>query len=119
MKDIGEVECVGYDMYNTTCRCCDSDHTLTFSFFGKEQTDIARLELYNKLEVTSWWPAKTILGQLYNRVKLALRILVHGHLDANGEFLFRGPKQLRAVANLLNNMADRIEPLNMAGKEGE
>lgn len=116
-------------MFNTSCACADTDHTLTISVSKEEHDKCVSLELemYFKVRLTdfhSWEHAccyaddnlyskliafckerLSIFGKLWNRVKIATQMLLFGHIELHDAFTFRSGTQAKAVYDALGEAA--------------
>lgn len=84
----------------------DSNHTLTIELEVDEELNILFLNVYGKFLAAvygdfhpRWMPEK--LGNVYNRIKLAVKMLFRGYVDGEYALVMQGEEHVQNFINAL------------------
>ena len=88
--------------YVTSCSCLDSDHRMLIDITKyKNENYTPTFSLF--FQVSKYLYNENFLIHLWNRMKMAFKILFFCDISVEEEFVFRGEEQVKAVINALNN----------------
>lgn len=86
-------------MYKTTCDCMDDEHDLTLCI--EKEHGMVALCLYQSIYLYK--------ENLWQRIKLALSILLKGRIQLEGGFIFRGKDHIKDLVDHLNQAVEKID----------
>lgn len=94
----------GDKVWRTTCSCMGDDH-ITFTVATDDEYPAVYLEMYVDVgdRYRVWEEEKPFrwFKCMWARVKVACRVIFIGHVTMNGNFLFRGEKQIDAFTDTI------------------
>lgn len=112
--------------YRTTCDCMDGENHGLSIILETDRDGMKSATFYYKTIIKGWWQerkdadnwkewfqsiAEYIADTVTYRVKKALRVLFTGYIELEGDFIFRGDKQILAVAEALIKLvkSDKVD----------
>lgn len=104
------------DLYKAHCDCISDDHIQTLCIEYDEECDIVTLSIYSKIKynIKYDWDTNLIKRIQYwfrrqiTKIKAIKSILVDGEVEAENEFIFRGPKQIQDYCNAIQSSTTKF-----------
>jgi hypothetical protein len=85
--------------YRMACDCTSPHHDMTIELETDE--DFLSLHLYADLETDVYWGQTNFFQRCWRRIKIALRVLLTGHMKVGEEFLFQTDQHIDSFINAL------------------
>lgn len=89
-------------IFKTSCECLDTDHDMTFFLEYEDDIKILSIlfEVVGPAPYCFNWEQHWYI-KVYNRIKLAIKVLTTGRITYQESFIFRGDKQINNLIGAL------------------
>lgn len=96
-------------IYRASCSCSDPDCDLTLELeIDEELEDMMILNLYKKLRWSSYWHNDKWYINLFNRIKVSLKLLFTGYIEVEESFIFQGKSQIDSFIKALDEGKEKL-----------
>ena len=86
--------------YRVSCDCTDAEHDMCLEM-DVDDFPIMSLHFYWNAETTVFWGDANWFKRQWHKLKLIGRLIVHGRLDLQGDFLLLGQKHIDSFIEAL------------------
>ena len=115
---------VAGDVYRTSCKCTSEDHSATFyvDVDRDRPSEVCLNFSFNTYAFSHVW-GYTKVGKWFlgagNRIKYAWILLTKGYVETNGDFIFRGERQMDALCDAIQEAKEVTKLAYAAHKRDE